>query len=283
MLDDARASVERGYALHDAPSSSDPESSRALFAEAQAQALKLIDGCEEEVGATESPALQALLWCLRGKAMTLGEEGRGSLEAEVLLADAVKLDPSLIDAWNCLGECFWHRNELETARCTFVCALEHERSADTLRLLSMLLRTMARSGHEGPASLLAESVHLAKESVRHDAGAAKCWLGLGCAHLVSYLDVTQTAEELHLAHKALSQASRAAAAATTIDATEAAATTTAAAPTATGEGSPVRGGAPVGEVVGGGGDGGAGGRGGVVGPLLLHEDVDVHLNYANVP
>jgi hypothetical protein len=283
MLDDARASVERGYALHDAPSSSDPESSRALFAEAQAQALKLIDGCEEEVGATESPALQALLWCLRGKAMTLGEEGRGSLEAEVLLADAVKLDPSLIDAWNCLGECFWHRNELETARCTFVCALEHERSADTLRLLSMLLRTMARSGHEGPASLLAESVHLAKESVRRDAGAAKCWLGLGCAHLVSYLDVTQTAEELHLAHKALSQASRAAAAATTIDATEAAATTTAAAPTATGEGSPVRGGAPVGEVVGGGGDGGAGGRGGVVGPLLLHEDVDVHLNYANVP
>ena len=269
--------------LHDAPSSSAPESSRALLAEAQAQALKLIDGCEEEVGATESPALQALLWCLRGKAMTLGEEGRGSLEAEVLLADAVKLDPSLIDAWNCLGECFWHRNELETARCTFVCALEHERSADTLRLLSMLLRTMARSGHEGPASLLAESVHLAKESVRRDAGAAKCWLGLGCAHLVSYLDVTQTAEELHLAHKALSQASRAAAAATTIDATEAAATTTAAAPTATGEGSPVRGGAPVGEVVGGGGDGGAGGRGGVVGPLLLHEDVDVHLNYANVP
>ena len=165
--------------------------------------------------------MQALLWCLRGKAMTLGEEGRGSLEAEVLLADAVKLDPSLIDAWNCLGECFWHRNELETARCTFVCALEHERSADTLRLLSMLLRTMARSGHEGPASLLAESVHLAKESVRRDAGAAKCWLGLGCAHLVSYLDVTQTAEELHLAHKALSQASRAAAAA--------AATTTAAA------------------------------------------------------
>ena len=289
MLADACHAVERGYALHDAPSSSDPESSRALFAEAQAQALKLIDGCEEEVGAAESPALQALLWCLRGKAMTLGEEGRGSLEAEVLLADAVKLDPSLIDAWNCLGECFWHRNELETARCTFVCALEHERSADTLRLLSMLLRTMARSGHEGPASLLAESVHLAKESVRRDAGAAKCWLGLGCAHLVSYLDVTQTAEELHLAHKALSQASRAAAAAattTTTDTTDAAATTTAAAPTATGEGSPVGGGAPVGEVGGGGGDGGAGGgaggRGGVVSPLLLHEDVDVHLNYANV-
>ena len=42
--------------------------------------------------------------------------------------------------------------------------------------------------------------------VRRDASAAKCWLGLGCAHLVSYLDVNQTAEELHLAHKALSQA-----------------------------------------------------------------------------
>ena len=104
-MDEARAAVERGYALHDAPSSSDPESSRVLFAEAQAQTLKLIEGCEEEVGVMESPALQALLWCLRGKAMTLGEEGRGSLEAEILLADAIKLDPSLIDAWNCLGEC----------------------------------------------------------------------------------------------------------------------------------------------------------------------------------
>ena len=161
-MDDAKAAVERAataataaYALHDAPSSADPESTRTLFDEAQAQTLKLIEGCEEEASVTESPALQALLWCLRGKAMTLGEEGRGSREAEALLADAVKLDPSLLDAWNCLGECFWHRNELETARCTFMCALECERSAETLRLLSMLLRTMARLGHDNPAALLA--------------------------------------------------------------------------------------------------------------------------------
>ena len=107
MMDEARAAVDRGYALHDAPSSSDAESSRVLFAEAQAETLTLIEACEEELGAVESPEPegQALLWCLRGKAMTLGEEGRGSLEAEVLLADAVKLDPSLIDAWNCLGGC----------------------------------------------------------------------------------------------------------------------------------------------------------------------------------
>ena len=40
-LADACHAVERGYALHDAPSSSDPESSRAPFAEAQARSLAL--------------------------------------------------------------------------------------------------------------------------------------------------------------------------------------------------------------------------------------------------
>ena len=62
-------------------------------------------------------------------------------------AACLEAAPRTVRAANCgtTGECFWHRNELDTARYTFVCALDHDRNADTLRLLSMLLRTMART------------------------------------------------------------------------------------------------------------------------------------------
>jgi hypothetical protein len=40
------------------------------------------------------------------------------------LASAVKLDPSNIDAWNCLGECMWKSADLKTAKHCFESALE---------------------------------------------------------------------------------------------------------------------------------------------------------------
>ena len=58
-----------------------------------------------------SPEVQSRLLYLRGKATACSEDGRLSDEAERLLADAVKLNPTIIDAWNCLGECFWQRGE----------------------------------------------------------------------------------------------------------------------------------------------------------------------------
>ena len=113
-------------------------------------ALAAVAACEAAQSEADDPswdkhALQARLYYLRGKAIASTEEGRLSDEAERLLADAVKLKPSLNDAWNCLGECFWERGELDTARHTFHGALEHERTCATLCHLSMLLRINHRS------------------------------------------------------------------------------------------------------------------------------------------
>lgn len=45
-------------------------------------------------------------------------------EAEEALSKAIKLDPSLVNAWNELGECFWKKNDMEEAKNCFNGALK---------------------------------------------------------------------------------------------------------------------------------------------------------------
>ena len=45
--------------------------------------------------------------------------------AQDALSKAVKLDPKLVEAWNCLGECYWKNGQVEAARNCFVGALNH--------------------------------------------------------------------------------------------------------------------------------------------------------------
>ena len=176
-------------------------------------ALSKVEACakvldaEAADGSAEWRSLQAQLLYLRGKAVSCSDDGRGSTDAERLLSDAVKLDPSLIDAWNCLGECFWQRGELETARYTFLGALEHARTGGTLCHLSMLLRTMSAAAGLNE-SLLFESVALAKEAVRLDPTNERAWAGLGSAHLSLHINVTGAADDLHMAHRAFTHAAR---------------------------------------------------------------------------
>ena len=87
--------------------------------------------------------MQAQVWHMRGKVETCGCGGRGSPAAEHLLANAVKLDPRLVGAWNSLGECFWERGELWAARGCFEGALEHERNCESMCHLAMLLRAFS--------------------------------------------------------------------------------------------------------------------------------------------
>uniref|UniRef100_N1QXB2 Tetratricopeptide repeat protein 5 n=1 Tax=Aegilops tauschii TaxID=37682 RepID=N1QXB2_AEGTA len=44
-------------------------------------------------------------------------------EAEEHLSKAVKLNPSLVDAWLCLGNCIWKKGNLASARNCFLLAL----------------------------------------------------------------------------------------------------------------------------------------------------------------
>ena len=46
-------------------------------------------------------------------------------QAQEALSRAVKLDPLLVDAWNCLGECLWKKGDVEAAKNCFTGALEH--------------------------------------------------------------------------------------------------------------------------------------------------------------
>ncbi len=39
------------------------------------------------------------------------------------LSKAVKLDPSLTEAWNDLGECYWKNKDMDAAKNCFTCAL----------------------------------------------------------------------------------------------------------------------------------------------------------------
>ena len=204
----AQAQVDAAYAQHDTLYAVSPEERRSALAAGSAAALAEVEKAEAEYeGNSETRGVQARLWYLRGKALACTEEGRASAAAERLLSGAVKLDPQLIDAWNCLGECFWERGELETARHTFLGALEFERNAASLCHLSMLLRNLSGAAGLSEAMLL-ESVSLAKESVRMDPSAARSWSGLGASHLCAYLNVSGAADDLHLANKAYIQATR---------------------------------------------------------------------------
>ena len=48
-----------------------------------------------------------------------------SPESESLLSKAVKLEPSFVEAWNELGECYWKRAQVENAQNCFEGALNH--------------------------------------------------------------------------------------------------------------------------------------------------------------
>ncbi len=72
---------------------------------------------------------KALVAYWRGKA--LNAYATYNEESEQLLAKAVKLEPTRVDAWTCLGECFWKKSDLAGAKNCFTGALTHVRQHTT--------------------------------------------------------------------------------------------------------------------------------------------------------
>lgn len=56
----------------------------------------------------------------------------------------VKLDPSLADAWACLGHSFWKKGDLSQAQNCFKAALKKGPHKEALQQLSMLERSLAK-------------------------------------------------------------------------------------------------------------------------------------------
>ena len=80
----------------------------------------------------ESNAQKAHRTYLKGRALNVVADH--SPEAEQLLSKAVKLEPNLVDAWIELGECYWKRGDVETAKTCFEGALSHVSNIDEFEL-----------------------------------------------------------------------------------------------------------------------------------------------------
>eukprot|EP01028_Stygiella_incarcerata_P005078 TRINITY_DN2180_c0_g1_i1.p1 TRINITY_DN2180_c0_g1~~TRINITY_DN2180_c0_g1_i1.p1 ORF type:complete len:434 (-),score=118.25 TRINITY_DN2180_c0_g1_i1:70-1371(-) len=107
----------------------------------------------------------------RGRILAFGDKQDVS-EAHELLTKAVRLNPSIGDAWLSLGRVFIQKNEVENARECFQKAVDKERSVVPLRELSRCLRMIGKEK-------LIESLSIAKEAVSKNVTDPESWYLLG--------------------------------------------------------------------------------------------------------
>lgn len=140
---------------------------------------------------------------LRGKALNVMAEYDPL--AKDALSKAVKLDPKLVQAWNCLGECYWKNGEVEAAKNCFVGALNHAKNKESLRNLSMVLRQIGKDQNEKVENIKM-SVEKAKEAVQCDVKDGMSWYVLGNAYLSFFFCGSQSPQLIKQCMTAYSQA-----------------------------------------------------------------------------
>ncbi|KAM3269667.1 tetratricopeptide repeat protein 5 [Capsicum chacoense] len=106
-------------------------------------------------------------------------------EAEDHLSKAVKLNPSLVDAWLCLGNCIWKKGDLNAAKNCFTFALGKGPNKNILCQLSMLERKLAQDA-ENPEEIVDESIKHAREAITLDVKDGYSWYNLGNGFLTSF-------------------------------------------------------------------------------------------------
>ncbi|KAI3979346.1 hypothetical protein MKX01_036390 [Papaver californicum] len=131
----------------------------------------------------KSPTQRATYEFLRGKILDVLPDYRK--EAEDHLSKAVKLNPSLADAWLCLGNCIWKKGDLLSAKNCFSLALKKGPNKKILCQLSMLERSLAQ-GSENQAQVVEQSIEHAKEAITLDIKDGNSWYNLGNACLTSF-------------------------------------------------------------------------------------------------
>ncbi|KAM3349168.1 hypothetical protein ACQJBY_022348 [Aegilops geniculata] len=169
--------VEELYSLRDTFFPRDPSEKSASLRACADAALGVLDSLPPEQ--RKSPEERVIYEFLMGKILDVFPDY--CKEAEEHLSKAVKLNPSLVDAWLCLGNCIWKKGNLASARNCFLLALNKK----ILCQLSMLERSMAQSS-EDQALLVEESINHAKEAVMLDIKDGNSWYNLGNAYLTSF-------------------------------------------------------------------------------------------------
>ncbi|CAB4054697.1 unnamed protein product, partial [Lepeophtheirus salmonis] len=151
-----------------------------------------------------NPSLKAKTLYERGRALNVEEEYNS--ESEKLLAKAVKLDPSIIDAWNHLGECYWKKGDLNNAKICFEGALNQEENKISLKYLSIVLRQT--KDPENRIRCIEEGLSVARKAVSLDTLDGSSWLVLGNAYLTYFFTISQNPRILKQAMSAYKQAEK---------------------------------------------------------------------------
>ncbi|XP_053558228.1 tetratricopeptide repeat protein 5 isoform X2 [Bombina bombina] len=118
---------------------------------------------------------------LKGKALNV--TANYSQEAEEILSKAVKLDPGLVEAWNQLGEVYWKKMDVTSAKTCFLGALNHCKNKVSLRNLSMVMRQQHSQDADESSRNIMDSVKQAKQAVSMDTRDGTSWYILGNAYL----------------------------------------------------------------------------------------------------
>jgi len=142
------------------------------------------------------------------KGRTLNVVPDHSPEAEQLLSKAVKLEPNLVDAWIELGECYWKRGDVETAKTCFEGALSHGENKVALRNLSIVMRQYNSDNPEDRLRNIEAGLTRAREGVQLDTKDGISWSILGNAYLAHFFSVSQNPRTLKQAMSAYKQAEK---------------------------------------------------------------------------
>ncbi|QHN80002.1 Tetratricopeptide repeat protein [Arachis hypogaea] len=111
-LSKAARAAEDLYHLRDTYFPLDPNDRTSKLHHHSDLALSLLDSIPPEQ--RKSSLQRATFEYLRGKILDVFPDYRK--EAEDHLSKAVKLNPSLADAWLCLGNCIWKKGDLSAAK-----------------------------------------------------------------------------------------------------------------------------------------------------------------------
>jgi tetratricopeptide (TPR) repeat protein len=145
--------------------------------EAAGKAMQLLDSVTPESGQDRAKASY-----IKGRLTLLSPQD--GCDSQDLLSKAIKLDPTLLGAWNSLGEVYWGKQDFVQCKQCFEQALELcGPNVASLRNLSMVLRAMDA---EDKAENFTQSVTKAKEAVALDTSDAQSWETLGNAYLGNF-------------------------------------------------------------------------------------------------
>ncbi|EFJ18326.1 hypothetical protein SELMODRAFT_268356 [Selaginella moellendorffii] len=180
-LEALQPAIESLYKVRDTFFPLDAAEKRDRLERSAKELIAALDGISLEC--KKLPPRRALWEYFKGKVLDVMPEY--CKEAEDHLSKAVKLDPSIVDAWSCLGNCFWKKGDFSSAKNCFSLGLQKGPNKKILQQLSMLERRLGK-GTPNESEMVEESIKHAKEAVCLDVKDGHSWYTLGNAFLTSF-------------------------------------------------------------------------------------------------